>query len=155
MRFLVSWSLTFAIATVGLMALVTLGCAEGGGDDATPGVDVATPTGAGGSPSASPTSGGGGGETIEVVMTDNVFTPKNFKVKVGQTYTIEAENKGLAIHNMHVQSKAFGESKDFSSSLVVAAGESSKFEVKFSKKGTVKFVCDYHLPDMAGTITVE
>ncbi len=155
MRFLVSWSLTFAIAMVGLMAMVTVGCGGGGGDDATPGLDVATPTGTGGSPSASPTSGGGGGETIKIAMTDNVFAPKDFKVKAGQTYTIEAKNNGLAIHNMHVLSKAFGESKDYASSLTVAAGDTSKFEVKFSKKGTVKFQCDYHMPDMAGTITVE
>ncbi|MBI5949344.1 MAG: cupredoxin domain-containing protein [Chloroflexi bacterium] len=139
------------MAMVGLMALLTLGCAEGGGDDATPGVDI------GGSPAASATNGGGGGggEAIKIIMKDNLYEPKDIKVKAGQSYTIEVKNEGLAIHNMHVLSKAFGESKDYTSALTVAAGDSNKFEVKFSKKGTVKFQCDYHLPDMAGTITVE
>ena len=150
MRFLASWSLTVAIAMVGLLGLLTVGCAGGGGGDATPGVDI------GGSPAAAtPTGGSGGGETIKIVMTDNVYTPKDIKVKAGQTYTIEVKNEGLAIHDMHVLSKAFGEAKDYTSSITVAAGDSNKFEVKFSKKGTVKFNCDYHLPDMAGTITVE
>jgi plastocyanin len=31
----------------------------------------------------------------------------------------------------------------------------SKFTVTFTKKGTVKFQCDYHLPDMAGEIVVK
>ena len=152
MRFLVSWIPTVGLAmVVGLAALATLGCAEGGGGEATPGVDVA----GSGSPSANPTSSSGGGETIKVVMTDNVYAPKDIKLKAGQSYTIEVENKGLAIHDMHVFSKVAGEAKDFTSAITVAAGDKNTFEVKFTKKGSVKFQCDYHLPDMAGTITVE
>jgi plastocyanin len=55
---------------------------------------------------------------------------------------------------MHVLSKD-GEGKDFASDALVSPGQSSTFEVTFTKTGTYDFQCDYHLPDMVGTITVE
>jgi plastocyanin len=35
------------------------------------------------------------------------------------------------------------------------AGEESTFEVTFNAAGTYDFQCDYHVPDMVGTITAE
>lgn len=141
----------------GALLLIPLAAACGGSDEEsgstiTPGAVATRPAenngGSGG--------GNGGGEEreIEVVMTDNVFTPKEIKVPVNTTIKFTANNKGTAIHNMHILSKDT-EGKDFSSELLVNAGKSSTFEAKFTKKGVVNFQCDYHLPEMVGKIVVE
>ena len=64
------------------------------------------------------------------------------------------ENKGAAIHNMHVLSSET-EGKDFTSAPMVNPGDSSSFDVQFSSPGTFKFQCDFHLPGMVGEIIVE
>jgi plastocyanin len=38
---------------------------------------------------------------------------------------------------------------------IVAAGAESAFKVTLNTPGEVKFQCDFHVPDMAGTITVQ
>ena len=45
--------------------------------------------------------------------------------------------------------------KDFSSNAIVSPGAENKFTVKLTKTGTYTFQCDYHVPDMVGTITVQ
>lgn len=104
-------------------------------------------------------SSGGGGATkgpvsIEVELQDNLFAPTEITVDRGQQVNFEVENKGQAIHNMHIISSAV-EGKDYASNPTVQPGESSKFTATFTKAGTLKFQCDYHLPDMVGTITVR
>ena len=66
----------------------------------------------------------------------------------------EAVQHGQAIHDLHIMSQT-AEGKDFMSNATVQPGESSTFTATFSKAGTLKFQCDYHLPDMVGTITVK
>lgn len=114
-----------------------------------------------GSPAAASNSGGNtasGGSAADtnlvVEMHDNVFPNKDIQVPVGQAVTIEAKNTGAAVHNLHILSQS-GEGKDFSSDTMVNPGKSSTFQVKFTKKGTYKFQCDFHVPDMVGTITVS
>ena len=93
-------------------------------------------------------------DEIELQMTDNVFEPKDITIPVGKTVKIKVKNVGTAIHNMRVLSTA-AEGKDFTSDQLVNAGGESEFEVTFTKPGTIPFQCDFHVPDMAGTITVQ
>ncbi len=92
-------------------------------------------------------------QTVAITLKDNMFEPKDITVEEG-TVTFEVKNTGAAIHNMHITSTA-AEGKDFSSKPIIEAGSSDKFTATFTKKGVVKFQCDFHLPDMVGTITVK
>jgi len=94
-----TWKKALLVGVAGLL-LVPLAAACGG-DDEEGGSTV--------KPGATATKGGdngdngnGGGEAreIEVVMTDNVYTPKEIKVPVNTTIKFTADNiKGTAIHN--------------------------------------------------------
>lgn len=131
------------ILGLALMAFAAIAaCGGGGGDDDE-----------GGNGDSSNGGGGGEAQTVGVKMTDNVFTPKDIKVESG-TVTFDIKNDGQAIHNMHILSKD-AEGKEFTSKTIINAGESDKLVATFTKKGSIKFQCDYHVPDMAGTITVE
>lgn len=142
------------LAAVALLGLASTACAgddtEGGETD---GSGVAVATTAGGS-ATQPSGGGADGGTFTVVMTDNKFTPNKLTVPVNKKVTFVAKNEGSAVHNMKILSKA-AEGKDYMSDALVNPEKESKFTVTFSKKGTLKFQCDYHLPDMAGEIVVE
>lgn len=102
-------------------------------------------------------SGGGkpaaGPQTIEVTMKDNVFEPKAFTVSAGQTVTFKLKNAGPSMHNMHI----LGDDVDPKGAMTqpTEAGKDSELKVKFTKKGSVKFQRDLHVPDMAGIITVN
>ncbi len=138
-----------AVLCVAAAALSVAAC-SGGGETA----KATTTAGAG----AAKAGGGAAatGKTVEIAvsMKDNLFEPKDIKVKAGDTISFVAKNDGIAIHNMMIQSSTT-EGKDFASAAAVNPGDTSKFTATFAKKGTVKFICAYHLPDMAGTITVE
>lgn len=116
----------------------------------------------GGDDSDNGNGGNGGGDTpepvdtvteITVEMHDNFFDPDTFAVKVGETVTITAPNVGLAVHNMVILGSD-GEERLAMSDTMVQAGQESVFEVTFDTAGTYDFQCDYHLPDMVGTIVV-
>ena len=124
-----------------LMAFVAIAACGGGDDDE------------GGNGESSNGGGGGEAQTVQIKLTDNVFTPKEVKVETG-TVTFEIKNDGAAIHNMHILSKDT-EGKEFMSKAIINAGESDKLVATFTKKGSIKFQCDYHVPDMVGTITVD
>ena len=144
---------TKLIAVGGLSLLALIGAAGcGGGSDEEvfdPGAQ-AKPTSSGGS------TGGGdaAAESIKVSMKDNLFDPKTLTVPAGKSVEIVVKNDGQAVHNLHILSEA-KEGKDFSSAATVAPGAENKFTIKLNKKGTYNFQCDYHLPDMVGTITVQ
>jgi plastocyanin len=141
---------SFAVGSVAVLILGAAAACGGSGSEANP---TAAPEfrteGSTGSPAA-----GESGEAIKVSMTDNVFTPKALTIPVGKSVDIVVKNDGLAIHNLHILS-ASKEGKDFSSAATVSPGAENKFTVKFTKPGTYNFQCDYHLPDMVGTITVQ
>lgn len=130
-----------ALAT--LLAATVIGAAACGG----------APSG-GAKPDAKDKDSGVSAAPITVVMTDNVFTPKDLTVPVGKSVSITAKNTGTAIHNLQILSKD-AEGKNFESATIVNPGAESKFEVKFTKAGTYKFQCIYHLPDMVGSITAK
>ena len=141
------------LAAIALGALLTAGLVACGGDDDD---TASTATAAGKTAAATTASGDNGGATekITIVMTDNVFTPKDITVPVGKEVTIEVKNEGAAVHNMHVLSEK-AEGKDYTSEALVQPGKDDEFTVKFSKAGKYDFQCDYHLPDMVGTITAK
>lgn len=140
------------LAAVGLVASLAVAC--GGDGDSDDGIKIkGTETTSNGNDK--PDGGSSGGSTeVTIEMQDNFFEPKNVTVPVNKTIKFTLPNKGTAIHNMHILSKPT-EGKDFTGKTIVNAGETDKMEVKFTKKGVVKFQCDYHVPDMVGTITVQ
>ena len=107
----------------------------------------------GGGSAAAPKAAGGSAQTVAITLKDNAFDPKDITVGKGAV-TFEVKNTGIAIHNMHITSTS-AEGKDFSSKAIIDPGASDKFTATFTKSGTIKFQCDFHLPDMAGTITVK
>ncbi|PKN81113.1 MAG: hypothetical protein CVU47_08035 [Chloroflexi bacterium HGW-Chloroflexi-9] len=140
-------------------ALVTLAVVLGVGASACSGGDDEAASTATATAAATAAGGGGGaapaeGEEIEIIMTDNVFTPANLTIPVNTTVKITVKNEGSAIHNMHILSSET-EGKDFASNPLVNPGGEDDFEVTFTKTGVVNFQCDFHLPDMVGTITVQ
>lgn len=151
------WFRVAAVASVALLTVVLVSCGGGGSDDGS-GDDggIAVPTSSGGTTGSTPSGGGDAteGETFVVVMTDNVFTPNKITVPVNKKVTFVAKNQGAAVHNMKILSKAT-EGKEYASDAMVNPEKESKFSVTFKKTGTVKFQCDYHLPDMVGTIEVK
>lgn len=92
-------------------------------------------------------------QTVTVTLKDNAFEPNAITVEQG-TVTFEVKNTGAAIHNMHIISNTV-EGKDFSSKPMIEGGQSDRYTATFTKSGTIKFQCDFHLPDMVGTITVK
>lgn len=145
-----------AVSATAVSAL-TLAAACGGGSDSpkeSPTIQYKGTTAS--APSGGSGNGGGGGEAqeVEVLMKDNFFEPKDLKVPLNTPIEFDTKNVGQAIHNMHVLSQAqLG--KDYTSDAMVNPGKDSKFKVTFSKAGTYQFQCDYHVPDMVGTITVS
>jgi len=140
------------LGAIAVLALAMAACG-GGGDDAEDENGGGIPTKPSGA-ATQPSGSSGEGEEFKVVMTDNKFTPDKITVPVNKPVTFVAKNEGAAVHNMKVLSKAT-EGKDYTSDPLVNPDTESKFTVTFKKTGTVKFQCDYHLPDMVGTIEVK
>lgn len=129
------------MVTAGLLASVLLlGACSGGEGKESKGDDK-------------PSAASSKAQTVAVAMKDNVFEPKEITVEKGAV-TFEVKNVGAAIHNMHIVTNA-AEGKDFSSKPTIEGGQNDKFTATFTKPGTYKFQCDFHLPDMVGTITVK
>ena len=97
--------------------------------------------------------GDGGGAAIAAVTsgtavstvkeTDDLkFDAATATVKVGDI--VEWDNSGTTPHNVTFEAGV--------ASPTMNGGD--KFLAKFSKAGTYKYVCTFHAPGMAGTITV-
>jgi plastocyanin len=98
--------------------------------------------------------GGAGGAAVQAVTsgtavstikeTDELkFDPASAAVKVGDI--VEWTNTGTTPHNVTFDAGG--------ASPTMNGGD--KFLVKFTKPGTYKYVCTFHAPGMAGTITVS
>lgn len=97
--------------------------------------------------------------TIKIDMKDNVFSPKVFTVKAGDSVTFDAANVGKVPHNIRIA--PLDGNYDSPQSVVtdpeiVNAGKSGtlKWTVP-TATGTYKFRCDIHPTEMTGTITVQ
>lgn len=143
------------IIAVALIALpLAMACGGDGDSDASSNGDATTEASSNSNGDNDGNSNGGGeAQTVTISMQDNFFEPKDITVKQG-TVTFEVTNDGAAIHNMHILSSEV-EGEDFMSETTIVGGASDTFTATFTKSGEIKFQCDFHLPDMVGTITVE
>ncbi len=146
----------FSAAAASLVLTMLLAAACGGGSGATTqpqgaaGTSPTATSAAVSSGAATPASAGG---EITVVMKDNHFEPKQITVAVGQAVVFELKNQGTAIHNMDLPGEATGGKAAVGSPL--SPGSDEKLTATFPKAGTFQFVCDFHKPEMAGTINVR
>jgi plastocyanin len=152
----------FAVLALAALSLAAVGCGgdddEGNGGDnggATDEPAATTPADGNGDGDG---NGGGGEVDFDVSMTDNTYDPSEFTVPAGSEVTFALTNDGTAIHNMRIagEDNEFNTDDDATSDLTVAAGATSEVEwTAPDEPGVYDFQCDFHLPDMAGTITVE
>lgn len=117
------------------------------------------------SPGASGTPAASGGGNLAVAMHDNSFDPKEITVKAGSNVTIDIDNKGTAIHNMHIA----GDGNKFADSFCKPSGKEGCSDPNTvtggttatltwqapDTAGTVNFRCDFHPQEMTGAITVQ
>ncbi|MEX2236894.1 MAG: cupredoxin domain-containing protein [Dehalococcoidia bacterium] len=95
----------------------------------------------------------GGGEAsteLTVVTVDNAFEPTDLTVPAGEEVTVTIRNDGTALHNLHV----VADGQDFVSEDL-NGGDESTLTFTVGEPGTYEFMCDYHVPDMIGELTVQ
>ncbi len=90
---------------------------------------------------------------ITIDMYDNYFEPEEFTVQAGTTVPLTAVNEGAAAHNLVIKA-ADAEGQDFESEPFMGADDEDTFEFTVNESGEYVFQCDYHLPEMVGTLTV-
>lgn len=84
------------------------------------------------------------GETAEVEMRGGTFHPAAITVTAGTK--VEWTNGEADVHNVVIRSEQV-------STKPMQKG--TAFSYVFDEPGTYEYVCSYHSPDMAGTVTVE
>jgi plastocyanin len=86
--------------------------------------------------------------SFTVVATDNAFDLTSLSVPVGQEVTINFQNQGAAIHNLHVPDlNVVGQP--------LPGGQSETLTFTAADGGTFNFLCDFHPAEMTGTITAQ
>lgn len=103
---------------------------------------------------AAPPSGGAASNAITIVGKDNVFEPAAATVKANQETTLTFENKGTAIHNIHILNVKGKDGKDIMGQLI-AGGKSETIKFTIEKPGVYNFQCDVHPAEMKGKLTVQ
>jgi uncharacterized cupredoxin-like copper-binding protein len=134
---------------VAVLAVATsLGLAACGGDDDDDGDMAATTPETTGAAGAT-----GGGETVDVTMTDFKFDPKDPTVKPGEV-TFDVVNDGETLHNMEVE----GPSGEAELPEDLQPGDSGSFKVDLSEPGKYRFYCpvgNHEQLGMVGEVTVQ
>lgn len=154
----IKWSRAAVACSLGAAILAAAAGCSGGGDGAPPTMaardaDGKVIEGGAASTSAESEAADGAAQTVVVVMKDNRFEPQEISVERGKV-TFEVKNEGDAIHNVHVMSRS-AEGNDYMSEHIIDGGATDEFTAVFTKSGTITFQCDFHLPDMVGTINVK
>jgi uncharacterized cupredoxin-like copper-binding protein len=137
------WGLVAVLAVA-----ASLGLAACGGDDDDDGDTAATTTETTGAAGAT-----GGGETVDVTMTDFKFDPKDPTVKPGEV-TFDVVNDGETLHNMEVE----GPSGVAELPEDLQPGDSGSFNVELSEPGKYRFYCpvgNHEQLGMVGEVTVQ
>lgn len=153
----------FLLLLVALGSLLSLSAACSGDDDDDDGGDdggaTATESADGDDDDGGDDDGGGGDATLDVIMGDNTFDPKELTVTAGSSVTLNLTNEGAAIHNLRIagaDNEYDNHDDGVSDPEIVSAGETATVEwVAPDEAGTIDFRCDFHPTDMVGTITVE
>jgi plastocyanin len=98
---------------------------------------------------------------LKITMGDNTFDPTELSVTAGEEATIQLENTGTAIHNVHVAvtgSYAVNICKTgdegCSDPGSIRGGQSGTITLNLAA-GTYDFRCDFHPVEMTGTITAQ
>ena len=104
--------------------------------------------------SAAGAAAGGASNAPAVVATDNKFDKRQLNVKAGQEVTLSFENKGQALHNIHIQGVTDVSGKEIKGELI-GNGKSEVIKFTIDKPGTYNYICDVHPVEMTGKITVE
>ncbi len=137
------------LVVAGLLAVAVIAAACGG-DGEEEGTPAAT---------VPPSTGEEEGPTLDVVMRDNLFEPATLTVEAGQTVAIRVENRGSAIHNLHVAGadNLFDEGGDdvVSDPDTMRGGDTGELSVTLDQPGAYRFRCDFHPSVMTGEIVVE
>jgi plastocyanin len=108
----------------------------------------------GGAPAASNTPAGStsGGTTLNVAMSEMMFTPNTWTAKAGQPVTVNATNNGTVPHDWEVVGME-------SQTLVeAAAGKSASKTFTIATPGTYQVICSktgHAAAGMTGTLTVQ
>ncbi|MGI8553250.1 MAG: cupredoxin domain-containing protein [Dehalococcoidia bacterium] len=93
------------------------------------------------------------GSSISEVASDNNYSQKCLTIQSGQSYRLTLNNKGLAVHNLHVTNVKGTDGKDIATPLT-DPGKTSSLTFSIAKPGTYSFRCDVHPAEMIGTLTV-
>jgi len=153
--------LMIALGASALFALFAGVACGGGDDDEGNGGGGATTKPAATTPAATGDGddNGGGATTLDIVMKDNLFEPADLTVEEGAEVTLNITNEGAAIHNMRVlgeDNEANTDDDAVSDPDIVSAGDTATLVwTAPDESGVYDFQCDFHLPDMVGTVTVE
>ncbi|HEY2703085.1 MAG TPA: plastocyanin/azurin family copper-binding protein [Candidatus Dormibacteraeota bacterium] len=130
------------LGTGASLVLVLSACGNGPPPDAGTGGTTGGTGGAGGGAAIEVATGGTAVATVK--ETDDLkFDPATATVKAGDI--VAFTNAGTTPHNVTFSDGGVA-------SPTMNGGD--QFLVKFSKAGTYKYVCTFHAPGMAGTITV-
>lgn len=89
-----------------------------------------------------------------VVGRDNVFATTALTVPANQPVTIIFENQGAAIHNWHVLNVQSATGGPITTQLLTG-GRSETITFTIAAPGTYDVVCDVHVAEMRGKLTVQ
>lgn len=89
-----------------------------------------------------------------VVGTDNKFDVNAIAVPAGRAATIEFQNKGAAIHNIHVQKLTDSAGKEPQTPLS-PGGTTQTVTFTATATGAYDYICDVHPQDMRGILFVQ
>jgi plastocyanin/heme-degrading monooxygenase HmoA len=147
------------IAAVAVATLAIGGTAAAIYDESNKEVKTAEPPPSATAPAGSTTPAAPGAAVIG--MEDNKFVPTDITVASGTT--INLNNKGLAVHNVHVADASGNYASAFckatgtepcSKPAAIPAGSTGTITVSIPA-GTYDFRCDFHPVDMKGKLTVK
>jgi plastocyanin len=122
------------VGTLTAVAGGAAGAAAGGG-------------GAAGGAAAGPTK-------IDQVATDNKFALTELVANANEETTLTLENKGSAVHNLHIMGVMGADGKPITTPLS-PGGKTDTITFTIATPGTYDFLCDVHPAEMKGKITVK
>ncbi len=137
-----------AMVAAVLAAVVIFGLAQERSKEPPAPTGTATATAAATQAPGAATTPAAGATTLQVAAMDNFFEPIELTAKAGETVSIVVTNGGLSIHNFVIQSTGVN-------SGILNGGDSVTLTVTMPDSGSLEFICEFHPPDMKGTIATQ
>jgi plastocyanin len=91
---------------------------------------------------------------LTIVATDNKFDRTSISIKANEQVSLTLDNKGSAIHNLHVLNVQSATGGDIETKLL-PAGQQQTITFAIAKPGSYRIVCDVHPAEMKGQLTVQ